>query len=159
MSKKGVFCLVCAIVLRVTALAVPLDTVAINQLAKLQQKEKRPVLVIIGTEWCKYCSAMEASLKKKELTKILHDQYYFVKIDGEERKALKFNDRMFYYRPTGASTGIHDLAAYFATDEKGSLSFPTVCILNGKNEIVFRYNGFLRGKELYKLLINFLPPK
>lgn len=159
MSKKGVFCLVCAIVLKVTALAVPLDTVAIDQLAKLQQKETRPVLVIIGTEWCRYCSAMEASLKRKEFVEILDDQYYFVKIDGEERKALKFNDRTFYYRPTGASTGVHDLAAYLATDEKGSLSFPTVCILNGKNEIVFRYNGFLKRGELYKLLINFFPPK
>lgn len=159
MSKKGVFCLVCAIVLSVTAFAAPLDTVDIEQLAKLQQKEKRPVLVVIGTEWCKYCNAMEASLRKEELAKIFRDQYYFVKIDGEERKALKFNDRTFYYRPTGASTGVHDLAVYFATDEKGGLSFPTVCILNGKNEIVFRYNGFLKREELYKLLINFLPPK
>lgn len=160
MSKKRVLCLlICTIVLRVTAFAVPLDTVAIDQLAILQTKEIRPVLVIIGTKWCKYCNAMKASLQNKELKKIMNDGYYFVEVDGEEQRTIKFNNHTFYYKPTGASTGVHELAAYLGRDEKRSLSFPTICILNSKNEVLFRYHGFLRSKELSRLLLNFLPSR
>lgn len=142
--------------LRVTALwAVPLDTVSFDQLPQLQQKQKRLVLVLIGTDWCKYCEAMEAYFKTNWPSDI-EKGYYFVKLDAEQKEPVKFNKKTYNYNPSGASTGLHELAGYLGAEKAGQVSFPTVCILNERNELLFRYGGFLRKTELLRIMMEVL---
>ncbi|MGK9125824.1 thioredoxin family protein [Olivibacter sp. SA151] len=158
MKKGTVLCLlVCTIVLRVTALfAVPLDTVSFDRLPYLQQKQKRLVLILIGTDWCRYCRAMEHYLGDDWPIGIKQG-YYFLQLNAEQKEPIKFNKKTFHYNPNGASTGLHSLASYIGADEAGKISFPTICILNEKNELLFRYNGFLRKKDLQRIMIEILP--
>lgn len=136
-------------------MVVPLDTVPFDQLTELQQKQKRLVLVLIGTNWCKYCQAMEAYLRT-DLPRDVEQGYYFLKLDAEQKEPIKFNKNVFNYNPNGISTGLHELARYLGADETGRISFPTICILNEKNELLFRYGGFLRRKELYRIMMEIL---
>ncbi|WP_134091353.1 thioredoxin family protein [Olivibacter sp. XZL3] len=157
MKKRTILCLlIYCVVLRVAALsAAPLDTVSFDRLSQLQQKQKRLTLVLIGTEWCKYCEAMERYITA-DWPQAIEQGYYFLKLDVEEKEPINFNKHLFYYRPTGASTGLHELATYLGTDQSGSLSFPTICILSEENELLFRYQGFLRKEELGRILMQLL---
>lgn len=98
---------------------------------------------------------MEAYLKA-DWPSLIEEGYYFLKLDAEHKEPIGFNKRLFYYQPTGPSTGLHELSTYLGADQSGRLSFPTICILNGENQVLFRYQGFLRKKELRRILMQLL---
>jgi len=57
------------------------------------QKEIRPVVLYFHTDWCAYCRKMERQVfTKKEITTLLNEHYYAVKMDAESR------DRVRLYR-------------------------------------------------------------
>ncbi len=123
-----------------------------EQIKGLQEVKKKPVMVFIQTDWCKYCNLMKQTLKyDEETTRLLNENFYVVYLNAEERKAIKFSGREFKFKPTGANTGVHQLALELGTID-GGISYPTLCFLNDKNEITYQYGGFLDSKSLLKTL-------
>jgi hypothetical protein len=74
-----------------------------------------------------------------------------VQFNAEEKQDIVFNKNIFTYKPTGNNTGIHELAEQLGT-VNGKLSYPSCCILNAENEIIFQYDGFLFVNDLLKVL-------
>jgi thioredoxin-related protein len=129
-----------------------LNLAQFEQIDSLQKVEKRHVIVFIHTDWCKYCKAMHnKTFKNETVTKIINEKFYFVDFDAEEKRKIIFNNTTFHFKPNGANSGIHELAIELATIDK-QISYPTLCVLNYKNEIVFQYNGFLNAKDLNAIL-------
>jgi thioredoxin-related protein len=123
-----------------------------EQIDSLQQIEKRNVLVFIHTDWCRFCRAMEqTTLKNNDVVNMLNSQFYFVTLDAEEKRDILFHGKPFKYKPTGANTGIHELAVALGTINR-QVSYPTVCILNADYELIFQYNQFLSAADLIKVL-------
>ncbi|MDQ0477817.1 thioredoxin family protein [Chryseobacterium sp. MDT2-18] len=119
---------------------------------ELQKTEQKTVVVFVHTDWCNYCQAMQnATFKDEEVQKILNENFYFVDINGEEKAEIYFAGTVFKYQPTGINTGHHQLADSLGNID-GQLSYPTLVILNPKNEIVLQYTGFLTAAEILKLL-------
>ena len=71
--------------------------------------------------------------------------------NAEERRSVSFAGREFKFKPTGTTTGVHELAEALGSIE-GSLSYPTLCFLNNKNEIIYQYGGYLDPKSFFKTL-------
>lgn len=47
---------------------------------------KKPVIIFLHTDWCKYCRVMEeTTFKNKEVIEKLNSDYYFVSFDAESR--------------------------------------------------------------------------
>ena len=123
-----------------------------HELKSLQQKEQRLVMVLVGTEWCKYCNAMKNSiLRDKNLKVPLTTSFYPVFLNAEDKNPIVFADRVFKYKPTGVNTGVHQLAEELATIQ-GQVSYPSLVFLNYKNEIVYQNAGFLDPAKLKTLL-------
>ena len=128
------------------------QTVAFEDLGRLQLQEERPVLVFIHTGWCRYCNSMRNSLHNhKEVAELVKRKFYLVELNAEAKNTIRFAGRDFQFKPTGLSTGTHELAAELGT-VNGQISYPSLCILNNKNEITFQYAGFLDPVSLLKLL-------
>lgn len=158
MILRAVLCwLICSIVLGAKLFAMPLDTVSFDQLPSLQQKEKRLVFVLITADWCKYCHAMQQYLEGQMRNSLLEKSYYYVVLNSAEQRPIAFNKHVFHYKPNGLQAGIHELAAWLGKGETGEMSYPSFCIFNEKNELLFRYNGFLRKGDLTAVLRKFLP--
>src|SRR5690554_2781655 len=85
-------------------------TLSFESLDSLQQTDPRPVVVFIHTDWCRFCSAMKTSFADEAVIEILNEYFYFVDFDAESSAPIVFNRRIFNYKPTGATTGIHELA-------------------------------------------------
>jgi thioredoxin-related protein len=129
-----------------------IKTVAFQQLDSLQKIEKRPVMVFLHTSWCKYCGAMKnTTLKNTEVVNLLNQKYYFVSLDIEERKAIPFRGHTFHYKPTGANTGVHELAEQLGTIN-GQLAYPGLCFLNSDFEIIFQKEGYVTPKGLISIM-------
>lgn len=119
---------------------------------ELQKTEQKTVVVFLHTDWCNFCKAMQnATFKDKEVQKILNENFYFADLNGEEKAEIHFAGTVFKYQPTGIKTGYHELAASLGNID-GQVSYPTLVILNPKNEIIWQYNGFLTAAEMLKLL-------
>jgi thioredoxin-related protein len=132
-----------------------LNLVQFEQIASLQKVEKRSIIVFIHTDWCNYCQAMKHStFKNKEVIKLINDKFYFTDFDAEEKRKIVFNKASFQFKPNGTNSGVHELAVELGTINK-QISYPTLCVLSDKNEIVFQYNSFLSAKDLIKILEKF----
>ncbi|MEJ7766662.1 MAG: thioredoxin family protein [Chitinophagaceae bacterium] len=130
--------------------------VKFEQLDSLQKAEERPVVVFLHTSWCKYCSLMKnTTLKNKEVEKLLNQKFYFISLDIEEKSDISFRKHTFKYKPTGTTTGVHELAEQLGT-VKGKLAYPGICFLNADSEIIYQREGFLSSKAFSYILTNLL---
>lgn len=128
------------------------SAVKFTELNGLQKKQSKLVLVLIGTDWCKYCKAMEQSLKSdKQIGGILKASFYPVFLNAEETSEIVFAGRRFKFKPTGTNTGVNELAEQLGT-LNGQLTFPTLCFLNAENEIIYQHQGYLNSSSLMLLL-------
>jgi thioredoxin-related protein len=119
---------------------------------ELEIAEPRPVLVMIMTNWCKYCHAMKNNImKNREVSDLINNTYHLLFLDAEERSDIIFKGKVFKYRPSGSNTGIHELALNLGMI-RGQISYPTLTILDEKKNIIFQKNGYLKPKELLYLL-------
>lgn len=129
-----------------------INTFQFGQIDSLQKVEKKNVIIYINTDWCKYCAAMKnTTLKNKAIIEKINTSFYFVDLNAEEQKAIYFNGKNFYFKPTGSNTGIHQLAVELAIINN-IISYPTLCFLNASNEIIFQTTDYKNKHELEYLL-------
>ena len=129
-----------------------LHEVAFEELDSLLLQQDKNIVVFIHTDWCKFCKKMEATtFNNDSVITLLNEQFYFVKVNGETKKDIRFRNRTFSFKPSGGSSGIHELAEQLGTI-KGQLNYPTISIVNKQNEIIFQYGGYLDAQALLAVL-------
>lgn len=125
-----------------------------EQAGELQKKLKRNIVVFIYTDWCQYCQVMKkTTFSNDQVVRKLNEQFYFVSLNGEEKRDIRFSSHLFKYKPNGINTGTHELAEALGT-VNGKLAYPGLVILNSRYEIIFQYSGFLNIKALRAILDN-----
>lgn len=123
-----------------------------EELDSLQKTEPRPVFVFIHTDWCRYCAKMDVkTFSDTSISILLNQNFYFVKLNAEQRKPITFKNHTFNFVPKGLDTGIHELA-YELGNINGILSYPTIVILNSNSEIIGKNDSYLNTKQLLPIL-------
>ncbi|MDN3675485.1 thioredoxin family protein [Flavobacterium branchiarum] len=130
-----------------------LKSIPFEAIDSLQQIQKRKVIIFIHTDWCKYCQAMKNStFKNKKIIEQLNNQFYFVDFHAEEKRTIRFNNKTFNYTTTGNKTGVNELAIQLGT-VNNQLTYPIICILNSKNEILFQDTNYHNAKD-FEIILN-----
>ena len=130
-----------------------LNSYRFEEVAELQNKEERPVLVYLTAEWCRYCKRMDHTvLQKKSIVGTLNSEYYFVEFDVEQQTPVTIGGRTYRFKPTGKDTGMHELAELIGTID-GSLNTPALVLMNSDFEILYRYGGYM-DEEQFSALLN-----
>jgi thioredoxin-related protein len=123
-----------------------------EQLDSLQSVAKKPVLVFIHTEWCKYCHAMKNNtLKNKTVTKEINKKTYFISFNAEEKRTITFDGDSYHPKTNSIQSGVHELTEKLTKKNK-KITYPTLVLLNEKNEIINLWDGFLTAKEILVIL-------
>ncbi len=123
-----------------------------EDIASLQQKKQKNLIVFIYTDWCGFCNAMQkTTFGNAKVIDQINKDFYFIKLNAEEKRDIYFDNTSFKFKPTGSKTGIHELAEALATIDKKT-SYPVLVVLNAKNEIIYQYGGFLKVSEISELL-------
>ncbi len=123
-----------------------------SEVDSLSQQKPKPIAVFIYTDWCKICYGMKkTTFKNKKVIQLLNDHFYFVTLNGEEKKDITFLGKTFVYKPTGTNTGIHELANELAAIQK-RMSYPTTTFLNSKFAIQLQINGLYSAKKMEEIL-------
>ena len=127
-----------------------------TEVEKLKQQNPKPIVIFIYTDWCKFCSGMKnITFKNEKVIRLLNDHFYFIKLNGEEKKDISFLGKTFTYMPKGTSTGIHELAFELASI-KGRITYPTTTILNSKLEIDTQLNGYINSRKMNTILLEMI---
>ncbi len=133
-----------------------LKVFSFEEVEQLHQQKPKPIVVFNYTDWCKICFGMKKNtFQNDEIIKLLNDKFYFINLNGEEKKEITFLGKTFVYKPSGNKTGTHELAIELAAI-KGRISYPTTTILNSNFEIEAQIDGYLNSKKFYKLINNYI---
>ena len=123
-----------------------------EEVAILNQKKPKPTLIFIHTSWCKYCKMMEKSaLQNPNVIQLLNEKFYFISLDAESKKDITFHNHTFKFKPTGTTTGIHELATELAT-VNNEIVYPTIAVLDSSFSILFQKQSYLNTEELLFIL-------
>jgi thioredoxin-related protein len=129
--------------------------VRFEQLEELQQRDPRPVMILIGTDWCRYCQAMKnALLRPTRVSEIAAQKFYTIFLNAEASEEIVFRGKPYGFKQSGMNTGVHSLAAELGTI-KGELAYPALCFLNARQEAIFQHPGYLRTDEWVQMLMRF----
>lgn len=129
-----------------------LNVYTFSEVEKIHQQKSKPVVIFITTDWCKICFGMkQTTIKNEEIIQLLNEQFYFIKLNGEEKKDITFLGKKFVYKPTGTNTGVHELANELASSN-GKIAYPTTVILNSSFEISTQLIGYYKSKKMMKIL-------
>lgn len=151
-ARKHIFIVIAMILVAQLSFAQAME-VRFEQLDSLQKREKRPVVVFLHTSWCKYCGTMKnTTFKNEEVIRTINQKFYFINLDIEEKKDIKFRGHTFKYKPTGTNTGINELAEQLGTIN-GNISYPSICFLNADYEIIYQRQGYVASKDLLSILM------
>jgi thioredoxin-related protein len=132
-----------------------LNIVTFEEVENLQQKNPKPLLVFLYTDWCKICHGMKkTTFENRKVIQLLNKNFYVLLLNGEEKRAIPFLGKTFQYKPTGTNTGIHELAQELGTIKK-RIAYPTTTILNTKFEIDLQLVGFLNSEKMTTILTNY----
>jgi len=105
-------------------------------------------LIVVGTEWCRYCRIQDKELQKFASKGIR--ELFIAKFDAEFRDSIRFGELHFGYRPRGVESGLHELAWSLHGFET-SVSFPFWVLVDRNYRILDRHKGVLRAEEISKL--------
>lgn len=135
-----------------TPLVAQPHTSSFTELDSLQAVDPKPAVIFIHTNWCRYCEGMQrTTLRNDAIVKRLDSDFYYVSLDAESTADIQFAGHTFRYRPSGTSTGMHELAWQLGQID-GRVSYPTLCVLSPTNEILWQETGFIRAKALERVL-------
>lgn len=116
------------------------------------RKERRPLLIFIHTDWCKYCKMMEMkTFTDPKVVQALNRRFYCLDLNAEEAHTLTFLNKKYAFKYSGVNTGVQELAEVLGT-EKGKLSYPTTVFFDQNLQLQSRMIGLLDAKQLYQLL-------
>lgn len=129
-----------------------LKTHSFEEAEQLSKENPKPIVVFIHTSWCKYCKMMENSaFKNPAVIKELNENFYFISLDAESKKEITFNNHAFRFRPTGITTGVHELATALATIDD-QVVYPTLVVLDADCSVLLQRPSYLNAKALLSIL-------
>ena len=133
-----------------------LNIFTFEEVEELHQQTPKPILIFLYTDWCKICFGMKkTTFKDQEVIKLLNNNFYFVKLNAEEKQDITFLGKFFTYKPTGTNTGMHELAVELGTIKK-TIIYPTTIILNTVFEIEAQLTGLYNASKMIGILSTYI---
>jgi len=143
------------ILLNLTISAQEIKWISFEEAVKQHKENPKPILVDVYTDWCGFCKKMDKyTYSNSVIINYINSNFYAVKLDGEGKKDITFNDYTFKFKNEGRR-GYHEFAAALLD---GKLSYPTTVFLNEKLELLDRVPGYLDTNTMEKV-INFFGSK
>ncbi len=130
-----------------------MKTGTFSDLESLMEKDPKPVIIHLYTDWCSVCKMEKYNLNKdKEAVDLVNDNFYLVNFEAEKTKEkITFQGKEFGYLPNGSS-GIHELALALSRN-KDQPVYPLWIILDKDQKLVYYHEGMLKPETMKQKLL------
>jgi len=129
----------------------PIKWYTLEEAVKLNEKQKRIIMIDFYTDWCGWCTRMmQTTFANKHIANYINNQFYPVRFDAETHDTILYEGKKWSNNGVGKRS-THDLAKELLNNR---LSYPTIVYLlkDGTNMPV---PGYLDVKQ-YEPLMYFL---
>ena len=90
---------------------------------------------------------MDAStFKNPVIVELMNNHFYAVKLDAEQKEAVKFRDYTFEFDPNASRRGVHKLAVSLL---EGQMSYPSFVMMDKEIQRLQVLKGFQQPKRGY----------
>ena len=111
--------------------------------------KKKPLMIFVHTEWCKYCKMQEnTAYKDVDLSRLLNKNFYCLRLNAEETDDITFLNRIYAFH---SYSGYNQLAEIIGK-QNGRLIFPTTVLINTDLQVFKRLQGLQKAKSLIQLI-------
>ncbi len=108
----------------------------------------KKVFIDVYTDWCGWCKRMDKdTFQNPEVARYMNDNFYMVKLDGEEKNPIEFRGKTYKFVPSGRK-GYHELAAALL---QGRLSYPTVVFMDEELNMLSPVPGYQKPKPFLNI--------
>ena len=119
-----------------------------EQAVEKSKVEKRKIFIDVYTDWCGWCKVMDKNtFSDPKIARILNENFYPVKLNGEQREDIVFSGTTFKFVESGRN-GYHQLAAALMNNQ---LSYPTVVFLDEDFSMIQPLPGYQKPEEFHKI--------
>lgn len=124
----------------------PIDVLSIHM-----KQNPRPTMILISTDWCKFCQLQKVQLTRNMAFLGAKDRLYYTELDAESKEDILFNGYVYKYKNSGTTRGIHELVIALAA-KKEPITYPLWIVLDQNYNILFRRNGLLEPQEIKEII-------
>lgn len=113
------------------------------ELTTAYNKEARPIIVDVYTNWCGWCKVMDKeTYGNDKVASYINENYYAVKFNAESKETVEFAGKKYNYNPAYKA---NDLAVYLLF---GRMGYPTTVLLSAIDAQPAPLSGYLKPSEL-----------
>jgi len=130
-----------------------MKTGTFSDLETLMEKDPKPVIIHMYTDWCSVCKMEKRTLNNdKEIVRLINEKFYLINFEAEKTKEkIKFQGREFEYLPNGNS-GIHELALALSKN-KDQPVYPLWIVLDKDQKLVYYHEGLWMPENMKQKLL------
>ncbi len=130
-----------------------MKTGTFSDLETLMEKDPKPVIIHLYTDWCSVCKMEKKVLNNdREITDLIDANFYLVNFEAEKTKeTIKFQGKEFGYIPNGNS-GIHELALALSKNKDHPV-YPLWIVLDKDQKLVYYHEGLWMPQNMKQKLL------
>lgn len=120
----------------------------LEEAVSLNKKAPKKMFIKLYTDWCGWCKRMDKdTFLEENVSKYMNENYYCIKLNGEEKKDIVFGGRTYKYLEQGRR-GYNEFAAALT---QGKLSYPSNIFLDENSNILTNIAGYIKPLEFLKI--------
>ena len=112
----------------------------------------KKIFVYVYTSWCGFCKLLEKDyFTDKELVTYINDNFYPVRFNAEQKKAVDFDGFSYEYidgQPRGVNQFAYDLL-------QGQLAYPGLVLLESDKDLINSFTG-VQPKQLFAQYLEYV---
>jgi thioredoxin-related protein len=113
------------------------------------QKEKKPLLIDLYTDWCGWCKEMDKkTYSNKRVAEYVDNKFYAVRLNAETHDKITWNNKVYGFNANYRS---NEFAVYLTN---GRLEFPTTIFIPADGSSPQAIPGYLAPKD-FELLVKY----
>lgn len=120
-----------------------------------QKKNPKKIFVDVYAPWCGPCKIMDnTTFKHPEIVKLLNENYYPVKFNGEGNEVVHYKNQVFnnpnHRANVSGRNSVHDFTKYLSVS-----AYPSIVFLDENANLITNLMGAFSAKEIEPFL-NFI---
>jgi len=132
-----------------TNISTEIEWMSFEEAIEKSKESPKKLFIDVYTSWCHWCKVMDKkTFKHPEIVKHIRENYYAVKLNGEQKEDIQFMDNTFKFIGEGRR-GYHELAAALLD---GQLSFPSCVIMSEKMQRITTIPGYRDPADMETVL-------
>lgn len=126
-----------------------INWISFNELEKVQKNNPKNVLIDIYTNWCGPCKLMDKNtFGNADIIRIINENYYAVKFNGEGNETVKFMDRIFTNPNYDSSRSQKRNSSHQLTRYLGVNAYPSTLFFDSSMNYISPIRGYLNPKQI-----------